>query len=125
MNANYAYVDATQPDATGRPRDETRRARHSGYVGLNYAAPTFPLNVHLSAAFNGQRYDQFFPPFPEPSRRVQLDDYWLVDVALRYRVSDALELTGRAENLTDEDYEDVFGFATPGRAAFVGFRYAF
>lgn len=36
----------------------------------------------------------------------------------------ALEVFGRVTNLLDETYEDVFGFPSPGRLAFVGIRIA-
>jgi len=39
---------------------------------------------------------------------------------IRYRITDAFEVTGRIENAADEHYEDVFGYATPGRSAYLG-----
>ena len=52
--------------------------------------------------------------------------YTKVDVALAYTLLQSerqtLELFGRVENLFDEDYEEAYGFASPGFAAFGGIR---
>jgi vitamin B12 transporter len=42
-----------------------------------------------------------------------------------WQVSETIELYGRVENLTDEDYETARGYGTPGRGAFVGVRARF
>lgn len=125
VDLTYAYLDSTQPGFDLRARDELRRPRHSGFLGLSYADPAGPLSVSVSASYNGERSDQFFPPFPRPSEQVALESYWLLDVACRYRINPSLELTLRGENLLDEDYEDVFGFANPGRSGFVGLQVTF
>ena len=36
-----------------------------------------------------------------------------------------MELFGRVENILDEDYQEVFGFATPGVAAYAGVRFTY
>jgi len=51
--------------------------------------------------------------------------YTLVNLSLRYRITDALELYARAENLFDERYQEVFTFKAPGRAIYGGVRARF
>lgn len=43
-----------------------------------------------------------------------LDDYELVDVTLRYRLTPAYEPFLRVENLFDQDYQEISGFTAPG-----------
>ncbi len=50
------------------------------------------------------------------------DDYALVNLAGSYNVTDNLEIFGRIENVTDEEYEEVRGFGTPGVAGYVGVK---
>ena len=50
-------------------------------------------------------------------------DWWRVDVSAVYSISAKLEFYGRLENLFDEEYQQVFGYGTPGLSALVGFRY--
>jgi vitamin B12 transporter len=121
LTASYTYLDSTQPDTAGRQIDEIRRPNHMAAVNLNYS-PSMRLNVNLNISYNGAQYDTFFPPFPEPSERLELSSYTLVTVAGSLSLTDRLELYGRIENLLDETYEDVVGFAMPGIAAYVGLR---
>ena len=40
----------------------------------------------------------------------------------RYRFTPQLAVIARIENALDEDYEDVYGFNTPGAGAYLGVR---
>lgn len=121
LTASYTYIDSTQPDADGSQAREIRRPRHMAAVNVNYAFST-RMNVNLNVSYNGSQIDNFFPPFPQPAERRELSSYRLVSLAANVRLTEHLELFGRVENLLDEDYEDVLGFATPGLATFIGLR---
>lgn len=54
-----------------------------------------------------------------------LNDYVLINLSAEYRLSSNFSLTGRIENLLDQDYEEVFSFATPGISAYGGIRARF
>jgi vitamin B12 transporter len=47
----------------------------------------------------------------------------VADVAGAYRLSDAVALTARVENLADRRYQETFGYGEPGRAVYVGVRF--
>jgi vitamin B12 transporter len=51
-----------------------------------------------------------------------LDHYWLVDLTVQFRVSDSVSIFARGTNLLNEQYEQVFGYSTLGRAGYVGIR---
>ena len=92
-----------------------------GAFNLNYAANE-RVNVNVNVAYNGSQNDTFFPPFPRSPEQVTLASYTLVTLAAGYQMTPRLEIFGRIENLLDEDYEDVYGFNTPGIGAFIGIR---
>jgi vitamin B12 transporter len=79
-------------------------------------------NLLLVADYGGSSDDIFFPPFPEPSEIVSLQSYWLLDLTLGFDLTDNVNLFARASNLLDEDYEEVYGYRTAGRSAYVGVR---
>jgi vitamin B12 transporter len=114
---DYTYLDATQPGATHQ-EDELRRPRNTGRILLDYTPLPERLSFELGAAYVGTHDDDDFATFP--ARRVSLDAYTLIHCTARYRITDRIELTGRIENAGDEHYEDVFGYATPGRQGYVG-----
>lgn len=123
--ASYTYTDSSEQDAQGQDVAELRRPRHAGGFVLEYSSPESRLDVTLSADYGGTRLDTFFPPFPEPPQTVTLGNYWLVDVTAQYRLGDTLTLYARGTNLLDEDYEQVFGYRTPGVSGLVGLRASF
>jgi vitamin B12 transporter len=126
LTASYTYTDSSQPDAvTGATIREVRRPRHTASLGAGYrfAGGRADLNGNLS--YVGSRNDFFFDPLTFAQSTVRLDDYVLAEVAVSYRVTPALTAYARVENLFNENYEDVFGFNTPGRGAYAGLRAGF
>ena len=121
LGANYTYLDSTELASLGETLEEVRRPEHMLAVNLNYI-PVPRANINLNVSYNGSQEDVIFPPYPQPSARVELDGYTLVNVAVAYRLTPSIQLFGRVENLLDEDYEDIVGFNTPGIGAFLGVR---
>ncbi len=110
--ATYTYTHSEDADSA----TELRRPRHAGSLNLDYAFLDSRANINLVADYGGTRKDIFFPPWPNPSEIVTLQNFWLVDLTGRYAVSDSVTLFARASNLLDTEYEQVFGYRTPGRA---------
>ncbi len=125
VSANYTYTDSTEQDFLGNDVRELRRPRHSGGFSLDYQTTNERFSASLNADYGGTRSDIFFPPWPEPSEIVTLSNYWLVDLATQYRATDSITVFAKGSNLLDEDYEQVYGYRTPGRAAYFGVRVNF
>ena len=100
------------------------RYRHTvrGAVGAD-------ASVHLQLRGTGERADRDFSTFP--AERIDLPAYTLVGVGVDLRALEAhgnrpaLHLTLRADNLLDEEYEEVLGFRAPGRHLELTARVAF
>ena len=125
MAASYTYTDAEEEDATGQNVTELRRPRHSGSVSFDFTNDNNRFQAFLAAEYGGTRDDIFFPPFPNPSEIISLNNYWLVDASVQYQMTEAITVFARGTNLLDEDYEQVYGFNTPGIAGYVGLRASF
>lgn len=120
LTARYAWLDATEPEATGQQIRELRRPRHSGAVSLTRAFANDRLRLRTDVIWTGERIDNSFATFP--ATRVTLDDYVLIHAAASWTVSPRLELFLRGDNLGNENYQDVLGYTTPGRQLHAGFR---
>ncbi|MFM7275220.1 MAG: TonB-dependent receptor plug domain-containing protein, partial [Gammaproteobacteria bacterium] len=119
LAASYTYTDSESPDPAGGSMRELRRAPHIASLSLGWE-PREDLQLNLNAQYNGSQDDQYFPPWPEPSQIVDMEDYTLLNLNATWRVTPAVELYARGENLLDEDYEEVFGYSTPGAAGYLG-----
>lgn len=102
-----------------------RRPERSGRVGLDLEM-TPRIHLDAVARYTGDRSDRDFNAFP--AAPVVLDAYTLFDVGVRAQVLRAdggrpgVELTVRAENLSDKDYVEVFGYRSTGRGVYLGGR---
>jgi len=118
LTANWTWLDATQPGAGGGQEREIRRPRSvlSGNLNYRFAAERANLNLNVSAI--GARRDTDF----SAGETVRLASYTLLSLSASYQLDQLITLYARVENLLDEDYQDVFGFNTPGIGAFAGVR---
>jgi len=57
--------------------------------------------------------------------RTQLDNYEVLDISANYTVLPSWEIFARLENSLDENYQEVPGYNTSGRAAYLGTRFTF
>lgn len=108
VSASYTYTDAEQAADGGSIR-RSRVPRHDLALGLD-----------------AEWEDRF--GFGVEVRRVEdtvenglpLDDYTLVGARAHYALSETAEITLRAENLLDSDYQVARGYGTAGRSAYLG-----
>ena len=128
LNLGFAYtwLDATEEDSfSGEDSTEIRRPKHIASANLNWSFLDDRANLNVNVDYNGKQDDTFFPPVPPYQERVELDEFTLVTVASSYQLTSQLQLFARLENALDENYEEVYGFATQGRTAYAGVRYNF
>ncbi len=120
LGASYTYIDSTSENIR-----EIRRPRHSGSVDVDYGFMEERGRIALAATYGGTRTDTFFPPWPNLPEEVTLANHWLVDLTAQYQLTDRINVFARANNLLDAEYEQVYGYATPGRTAYAGVQVAF
>ncbi|WP_340110400.1 TonB-dependent receptor plug domain-containing protein [Pikeienuella sp. HZG-20] len=118
LGLTYTWLDAE--DSSGAV--ELRRPKHDLGLEASYlfADDRARLTLNLNHVA-GLRDGDFTAPIVAGSQ-VKLDDYTLVGVSGSYRITDQVELTGRVSNIFNTDYEELDGYATEGRAAFIGLR---
>jgi vitamin B12 transporter len=134
-NASYTYLstkateDGGMPTATFTDGERLiRRPRHSAELGLR--ARLFDrVALSGSVIYLGTRHDVDFNQFP--SQRVELPGYAIVDLAcdleiLRGQVGrPGLSGVVRVENLFNDRYDQVVGFAGRSRGIFGGAKFRF
>lgn len=115
----YTWLDADERlVAGGLPVREVRRPRHTG--SLAGYGEIGRLTWGASLAYVGKHRDTDFDSFP--ARTVILDDYVLASARVAWRILPAVEAYVRAENAFGADYQDVFGYRSPGRTVYAGLR---
>ncbi len=122
LGASYTFTDATEVDSMNQVVREIRRPRHMANLTANYRFANDRGNLNLKLNYNGPQLDVFFSPTTFIQERVKIKAYTILNLAAAWRLTKALELTGRVSNLLDEEYEEILGFVRPGIAAFAGLR---
>jgi vitamin B12 transporter len=104
-----------------------RRPTHMGSLSLLY--PLSRAVVSGDLRWKGRRADRDFSAWP--ASPVELSSYGLLGLGLEVAALEpkggrpGVDLRFRAENLLDQEYEEMFGFVAPGRTFLVGARMNF
>ena len=122
FSAGYTYVNAKELDANNIWQREVRRPRNMASLSGNYSFADARGNLSLDVNHNGTQLDNFFPPPFFGLQQVELASYTVVGLATSWKLAADLELVGRVSNLFDQNYEEILGFARPGRAFYAGLR---
>lgn len=113
-SVSYTWVDS-EDAATGETL--IRRPEHSGSLAFGYEFSQ--LSAHVAVIHAGARADVTdLIPFG----RVMNDAYTTADLVLAWRLG-AYQPFLKIENLTDERYQEVYGYASASRRVRVGVRY--
>ncbi len=96
-----------------------RRPRHRAGFSVNYEFLARG-NVNLGFTYTGKRRDYYRFPWYAP-----IDPHYRVDLALSWWIIDQLQAHVRFENLTNEKYEEVFGYRQPGFTCYGGLKAVF
>lgn len=117
VTAAYTYTDSI--DASGV--DEKRRPKNIGSINLAWQAHS-DTKVNLNVQHNGSQIDSALA-WGDPD--VTLKAFTLVNMNVAYSPSNSLDVYMSLNNLFDEDYQEVNGYATLGFGANLGLRYKF
>jgi vitamin B12 transporter len=112
--ATYTWLD-TEDAATGETL--LRRPHHSGSLLLTWSHRR--LSATTAIVHTGSRPDLM--PFV-PYSRVTSRPFTTADLSLQYRLARFVPYL-KIENLTDTEYEAIFGYGSPGRRALLGLRF--
>jgi len=118
--ASYTYTDTEAVNAASFGISDKsrllRRPLHKASLDLTHFFAHDRGSLTLTMLYVGIRDDLD----PVSFSTVEADDYFVVNASGRFRICDHVELFGRVENIFDQEYEDVLGFATSRAAAYAG-----
>ncbi len=114
VNSAFTWLDASETDTSGV---ESKRLRVPD-LAANITASYFLTSGRIwgQALYRDEILDIGNNTVP---------DYWLFNVGASYDVTDNMTLSGRVENLADEEYEEIFSYGTRGRTGYVAVDWNF
>lgn len=116
LKVNYTYTNTRDKSKGSSNFNQKLLRRPTNKAGL-YVSYTYAnkFNINAEVIYVGDSEDKIFSK-DITSSRVILNSYTLVNLAAHYYMLDFLRLNFRLDNLFDKYYEEVFGYATPGRS---------
>ncbi len=112
LTGNYTYTDTQESDGDQR----LRVPKNMGNIGLLLTPWDDRVKVNLNYRVTRDTADDV---------NGEVDDYEVLDLSVAYQAMDELEIYGRIENVTDENYQEIPTYNTAGVAGFAGFRVTF
>ena len=119
IKLNYTLTEARDLSPNSSNFDKKLLRRPANKTGL-FTSYSFigRANINAELIWVGTREDIDFSVF----ERTELKGYVLLNAAAHYDLFDFLRLNIRLENILDADYEEVFGYGTPGFSVYGGIK---
>ena len=108
-------LDLQEPRDLETDKLLARRARVHGTVGLDWRVANWTLGAEVQAS--GRRWDN-------AANTTRLGGYTLINLSASTKLTPDWTLSARIDNLANEDYELARGYATAGRTAYLGVKWA-
>lgn len=112
-----SYTRLYAKDSSGK--DLKNRAKNLYKASVTYF-PLEALSINLNGQYIGDRVGCAAGSFP--CKDVQTGKYAVVGGVVNYQLNPNIELFARFDNLFNRYYQEVDGYATAGRSAYVGAR---
>ena len=109
LSANYTYLDAKNKD------DQTlaRRPKHQVDASISYYV-TEAFDLGLNSQYIGERYDSL------DDKGAMTGKYVITNFITNYDFNEYVGIYGKIDNITDEYYQTVDGYATAERSYYIG-----
>ncbi len=111
FGANYTYTVTEDKDTGFELR---RRPEHQAALSINWAFIE-DANLNLSVRYVGERWE-------DTDNTERQDAYTTADLSAYFDLTDHFQIFGRVENLFDESYEQVPGYAGSDASYFAGIK---
>lgn len=110
LNANYTYTDSIDRE-TGETLAGVPSNAAFGQVSWQ-ATPD--VNIAASLTYNGKELPRGYS--------AGVDGWVRFDLRASYDITEQITVYGRVDNLFDKEYQQIAGFGTPDRSAYIGLR---
>lgn len=112
LTGNYTFTEAAERFALRIPKHKVNAS-----LGYQFGENTFSS---VTYQFNDDRTDTFYNSETYANENVVLSSYGILDYYISHTVSANLKIFAGINNITNEEYEEIYRFNTRGRNARIG-----
>ncbi len=114
LNINYTHLKTEDKDG----KELERRAKNIVNLSLDFYGIS-GARIGSSLQYVGKRKKSQYDSNPE----IDYEAYTVADLSADYDITNQLNIYAKIDNVLDEDYQTITGYATSQRAYYLGFRY--
>ncbi|RZS93498.1 TonB-dependent receptor plug domain-containing protein [Aquimarina brevivitae] len=118
VSGNFTYTNLDDVQSSVRIPEIKANAN----IGYQLSSKAYSS---LNFQYVDARDDSFFNLNTFSSEDVVLDSYMLFDWYVNYQLLENMKIFAAVTNITNEEYQELFGFGTRGRNAKIGFNLSF
>lgn len=119
VRLGYSYLETK--DNTGSGRDELpyrprQRVTMEGKYSFAWGLTPYVSFVYVADQyFYGKGGNPYDPP-----PKAELDDYYVINMKLNYKIKNSFTIYTGADNILDEEYDQSYGYPMSGRYIYAG-----
>jgi vitamin B12 transporter len=120
---SYDYVDSTQYNSsTGDQQAEVRRPRN--IININYnKIINNNININTNLFYSSKIKDTDFSSYPSVTKH--LSDYYLLNTTINFDLDNTNKVSVIFKNIFNRDYEEVYGYHSPGFEMLLNYKRSF
>ena len=120
LSADYTYTDTKKHDGSRKERTPLNKV----HIGVHYTFMA-AASVNVDGYWYDERDTSAYAYDAHGNQVTTMDDYFLVNIAAHYDLTDMLRIYARVDNLFDEHYEEAWSYAVPGQSFYAGVKLTF
>ena len=123
LSISHDYVDSTQFNSTDNTQErEVRRPKN--IVNINYnKIINNNISINSNLFYSSKIKDTDFSSYPSVTK--YLSEYYLLNTTINFELDDTNKISLLFKNIFNRDYEEVYGYHSPGFEVLLNYKRSF
>jgi vitamin B12 transporter len=123
LSISHDYVDSTQFNATNSTQEQEVR-RPKNIININYnKIINNNININTNLFYSSKIKDTDFSSYPSVTKH--LSDYYLLNTTINFDLDNTNKVSVIFKNIFNRDYEEVYGYHSPGFEMLLNYKRSF
>ncbi len=123
LSISHDYVDSTQFNTTNSTQEQEVR-RPKNIININYnKIINNNININTNLFYSSKIKDTDFSSYPSVTKH--LSDYYLLNTTINFDLDNTNKVSVIFKNIFNRDYEEVYGYHSPGFEMLLNYKRSF
>lgn len=123
LSISHDYVDSTQFNTTNSTQEQEVR-RPKNIININYnKIINNNININTNLFYSSKIKDTYFSSYSSVTKN--LSDYYLLNTTINFDLDNTNKVSVIFKNIFNRDYEEVYGYHSPGFEMLLNYKRSF